>query len=88
MATIGGVIAELQGFDFDARFVVTGFTMSAVIKGALKDMTTAGNSLTGEMKGVLAQLGPGGKVFFENIKAKGTDGSVRTLPNVAIKVKK
>ena len=62
--------------------------MSAVIKGALKDFNSSGNSLNAEMKGVLAQLPPGGKVFFENIKAKGPDGSVRTLPNVAIKVKK
>ncbi len=88
LAAIGGVVAELQGFDFDARFVVTGFQMSAVIKGALKDYSANGPGLTGEMKGILAQLGPGGKVFFENIKAKGPDGSVRTLPNVAIKVKK
>jgi gliding motility-associated protein GldM len=85
--TIGGIVAEVPGFDFDAKFIVTQFVMTAVIKGNLKEMSANGNSLSSEMKGVLSQLGPGGKVFFENIKAKGPDGSLRTLGNVTIKVK-
>ncbi|MCD6066537.1 MAG: gliding motility protein GldM [Bacteroidetes bacterium] len=87
LASIGGVIAEVPGFEFDARFVVKSFIVSAVVKGSLKEFNCAGNNLSAEAKGVIQSLSPGSKLYFENIKASGPDGSTRTLPNVSIKVK-
>jgi gliding motility-associated protein GldM len=87
LASIGGVVAEVPGFEFDARFVVKSFIVSAVVKGSLKEFNCAGNNLSAEAKGVIQSLSPGSKLYFENIKASGPDGSMRTLPNVSIKVK-
>jgi gliding motility-associated protein GldM len=87
LSQIGGVIADLPGFDFDAKFVVTSFELSAVVKGALKSVPCSGNQLSGEARSILAAAGVGSKIFFENVKAKGPDGSVRNIPGVTIKVK-
>lgn len=87
LGAIGGVGAELAGFDFDARFVVTSFELSAVVKGALKSVVCPGNSLTSEARSILSSAGVGSKIFFENVKAKGPDGSVRNIPGVTLKVK-
>lgn len=87
LSQIGGVIADLPGFDFDAKFVVTSFELSAVVKGALKSVPCTGNQLNGEARAILSSAGVGSKIFFENVKAKGPDGSVRNIPGVTIKVK-
>jgi gliding motility-associated protein GldM len=87
VGAIGGVGAELAGFDFDARFVVVSFELSAVVKGALKSVVCSGNSLNGEARGILSSAGVGSKIFFENVKAKGPDGSIRNIPGVTLKIK-
>jgi len=87
LSQIGGVIADLPGFDFDAKFVVTTFELSAVVKGALKSVVCSGNQLSGEARAILASAGVGSKIFFDNVKAKGPDGSLRNIPGVTIKVK-
>lgn len=87
LAAIGGVGAELAGFDFDAKFIVTSFELSAVVKGALKSVSCPGNSLSGEARSILSSAGVGAKIFFENVKAKGPDGTIRNIPGVTLKVK-
>ncbi|MCE3227105.1 MAG: gliding motility-associated protein GldM [Bacteroidetes bacterium] len=87
LAAIGGVGAELAGFDFDAKFIVVGFELSAVVKGALKSVPCPGNSLSAEARSILSSAGVGSKIFFENVKAKGPDGTVRNIPGVTLKVK-
>jgi len=87
LASIAGVGAELAGFDFDARFIVTSFELSAVVKGALKSEPCQGNNLSPAAKSILASAGVGSKIFIENVKAKGPDGTIRSIPGVTIKVK-
>ncbi len=87
LSAIGGVVADLPGFDFDAKFVVTEFELTAVVKGALKSEPCKGNSLSGAARGILSSAGVGSKIFIENVKAKGPDGSIRNIPGVTIKVK-
>jgi gliding motility-associated protein GldM len=87
LSSIGGVVADLPGFDFDAKFVVTSFELTAVVKGVLKSEACGGNSLSGGARQILATAGVGSKIFIENVKAKGPDGSVRNIPGVTIKVK-
>lgn len=83
----GAVIARLQGFDFQANFIVQSFEFTAIVKGVPKVYTGSGPSLTAEMKGALSQVGTGSKVFIDNVKAKGPDGSIRNIPGVTLKVK-
>lgn len=87
LAAIGGVGAELAGFDFDARFTVVSFELSAVVKGALKSEPCQGNNLSASAKQILSSAGVGSKIFIENVKAKGPDGTIRSIPGVTIKVK-
>lgn len=87
LAAIGGVGAELAGFDFDAKFIVSSFELSAVVKGALKSVSCPGNSLNAEARQILSSAGVGSKIFFENVKAKGPDGTVRSIPGVTLKIK-
>jgi gliding motility-associated protein GldM len=87
LGSIGGVVADLPGFDFEAKFVVTSFELTAVVKGVLKSEACSGNSLSSGARQILATAGVGSKIFVENVKAKGPDGSVRNIPGVTIKVK-
>ncbi|MCW3076068.1 MAG: hypothetical protein JWO32_677 [Bacteroidetes bacterium] len=87
LGQIGGVGAELAGFDFDAKFSVVSFELSAVVKGALKSVVCSGNNVNSEARTILNSAGVGSKIFFENVKAKGPDGSVRNIPGVTLKVK-
>lgn len=87
LAAIGGVGAELAGFDFDAKFIVVSFELSAVVKGALKSVPCPGNGLSAEARSILSSAGVGSKIFFENVKAKGPDGTIRNIPGVTLKVK-
>jgi gliding motility-associated protein GldM len=87
LAAIGGVIAALDGFEFDAKFIVTSFELSAVVKGALKSVACSGNNLNDEARQILKSAGTGSKVFFENVKARGPDGSNRPIPGVVLKIK-
>lgn len=87
LASIGGVGADLPGFDFDVKFPVVSFVFTANVKGSLKEFNCSGAGLPADAKAVLTSLGPGGKAYFENVKVKAPDGSIRTLPTASIKVK-
>ena len=87
LSAIGGVGALLAGFDFDAKFIVVSFELSAVVKGNLKSEPCVGNNLSSAAKTILGSCSVGSKIFFDNVKAKGPDGTIRSIPGVVIKVK-
>jgi gliding motility-associated protein GldM len=87
LSAIGGVGALLAGFDFDAKFIVVSFELSAVVKGNLKSEPCSGNNLSSNAKTILSSCSVGSKIFFDNVKAKGPDGTIRSIPGVVIKVK-
>ncbi len=87
LAAIGGVGAEVPGFDFDVKFPVISFIFSANVKGNLKEFTCSGPNLSAEAKLVLQSLGVGGKAYFEDIKVKAPDGTIRKIATASLKVK-
>ena len=87
LSAIGGVGALLAGFDFDAKFIVVSFELSAVVKGNLKSEPCSGNNMSSNAKSILASCSVGSKIFFDNVKARGPDGTIRNIPGVTIKVK-
>lgn len=87
VAGIGAVAAKLEGFDFEANFIVTSFEFTAIVKGQPKSYSGNGPSMTNEMKTALSQVATGSKIFIDNVKAKGPDGSLRSIPGVTLKVK-
>jgi gliding motility-associated protein GldM len=82
-----GVVAALDGFDFDARFQVTSFQFSVLPKrGELIgpfSATTALFSSNKQIEEAIKRCKPGDRVYFEEIKARGPDGRSRTLNNVS-----
>lgn len=84
---IGGVLAKLEGFDFEANFITLSYDFTAIVKGQPVAISANGPALTQAMKDALAKVSTGSKIFIDNVKAKGPDGSVRNIPGVTLKVK-
>ncbi|RYE27864.1 MAG: hypothetical protein EOP48_34150 [Sphingobacteriales bacterium] len=76
--------AELKDFEFDARFEVLGATVyftgenfPTMKRGFIK------SSSLKPIKDLMKQCQPGSFVTFDEIKVKGPDNLVRTLPGVS-----
>ena len=86
----GTLIPQLENFDFELFFKITGFKLTIAQKGKdILEFETIGNQLTQPMRDQLAKSRTGDKVFFEFIKAKmatGADQSTRTLSPMAFTV--
>ncbi|HMT34629.1 MAG: gliding motility protein GldM [Bacteroidetes bacterium] len=79
------IFAKLDGFDFDAKFEVVGFTMFYQPKrgdpkeAASRNMYLSGPNAGADVKDIMETLKPGDRLFIENIKAKGPDGTTRSI---------
>ncbi len=82
-----GIKAVFDNFDFDMRFNVISFKVSASIKGFSREATASSASFTPEQKAIIEQVKSDDKVYFEDIKAKGPDGSIRSLGSITFKIK-
>ena len=81
-----GVLAKMENFEFDLKFRVISFTMSATIKGKVVELKAGNAAVTHDMKTLVNALRSKQKLYIENIKAKGPDGTVRNLGTIVIKV--
>ena len=82
-----GIIASLDDFDFDIKFVISSFSVSFVTNGVLNTYATTGNTFTAEMKSAFTKVKVGTKIYFEEIKCVIPDGKERALSSVMLKVK-
>jgi gliding motility-associated protein GldM len=74
------VQADMENFDFDLKFRITEFSVTAVVKGFTQTKPTKGAAITADQKALINSLAKGSKVYFEDIKVVGPDGSSRELP--------
>jgi gliding motility-associated protein GldM len=76
------VRADLENFDFQANFSVTGATVYFNVPGDrnVKTVTLSSGNLSAA-KAYMDQLVPGSTVTFDNIKVVGPDGQPRTIQN-------
>jgi gliding motility-associated protein GldM len=81
-----GVIAKMENFEFDLRFQIISYVVSATVKGKVAEQTCTGPALTSNAKTIIKELKPGQKIYIEKIKAKGPDGSVRDIGNISLTV--
>jgi len=80
------VVAAMENFDFDLKFNITGFVISTKTRdGYIIDKRSDSEKITSEQKQLLSGLSRGQKVYFEDIKAKGPDGTIRELGTIAFK---
>lgn len=82
-----GVKAELENFDFDMRFTVTSFIVSATVRGFTEEYRSNSAAFTSQQKQLIRQVGSGKKVYIENIMARGPDGSTRKLGSIAFRLR-
>jgi len=73
--------ADLENFEFDARFSVVSATVyfSGANFSSVQTATISGGSLAG-LSAQLARCIPGTSITFDNVKVQGPDGTVRTIP--------
>ena len=84
---IPGVIARLENFDFELTFQIVSFDMAMNVKGNFLTESSSSNKVTSNMQNLLRNATSGTKIYFENVKAKGPDGSVVKIPGVNLRVK-
>lgn len=82
----GGLIPKMDGFEFEAYFSVTSFTMSVCQPSGITSLTSSGAKFTPQMVSLLNKTAKGQKVYIEDIKAKGPDGEVRSLSSIALTI--
>ena len=78
-----GPYAEMENFDFDLKFNVIEFTVSATINGFVSDASTRGTRFSGQQKGIIKRVGRGQKIYIEGIRAVGPDGRPRNLGTIS-----
>jgi beta-lactamase regulating signal transducer with metallopeptidase domain len=86
LLTIEEVVADLENFDFDARFEVIEFSVYAKINGFFRDEVSKSAKITDAQRALMGQLKPGDKVTFTDIKAKAPDGSIRQLNAIMLTI--
>jgi gliding motility-associated protein GldM len=79
-----GVAAEMENFDFDLKFTVTEFVLSTNIGGFLREESSSSYKFTKAQKSIVEMLNKGQRVYVQDIKAVGPDGTPRPLPAVAL----
>jgi gliding motility-associated protein GldM len=77
-----GVVAEMENFDFDLKFTVTEFMVSAVQQGFVREYPARSNRFTADQKALIRSMNRGQTVYIQDIKAVGPDGSTRQLSTI------
>lgn len=82
-----GMQAVLENFDFDIRFNIVSFEMTyAAARQDLLSTSTDGPLFSQKMTDYLSKAKPGDVFYFDKIKAKGPDGTIRNLPGIVFKL--
>ncbi|MDR1172025.1 MAG: gliding motility protein GldM [Bacteroidales bacterium] len=80
------VLADLENFEFDMKFTITEFTVTATKGQFVQNRATRGARISEEQKTLLNGLTKGSKVYFEDIKTQGPDGKIRELPSISFTI--
>jgi len=87
LAAQSGVKADLENFDFALRYNVVGFTVSATIRGYEEEARSNGARFTAQQKQLIKKVPSKRKIYIEDIRAKGPDGTTRNLGALSFKLK-
>lgn len=81
------VDAKMKDFDFDLKFNVESFRVSAKIGAYFVEESSPNNRITQNMKqNIFSKVTKGNKVYFEDIKARGPDNKPRSLGVILFKI--
>ncbi len=80
------VVAELEGSDFQAPFRITSFTVSITQSGFAKEETSNNDQITAAQKDLIRSISRGQRIYFQDIRAIGPDGSTRNIGTIDFKI--
>jgi gliding motility-associated protein GldM len=86
---IGGLLAKLEGSEFQSSFRVVSYKLAA-IGGNIpqyQEATNEGPRWSGQAAGIVQRASPGTNVFFDAIRVVGKDGRTRELPPMVFNLK-
>jgi len=83
----GAIIPNMKDFEFEIYYQVTGFTFGTILNGDWIPKNVKGNRFTDEINTIIRNGRRQQKFIFDNIKAKGPDGSLRSLNPVNLELK-
>lgn len=86
---MGGVIAKLEDVDFEAPHRVVSYRIGAV-GGPINiysEATNEGNRWTGNAAQLISRVGPGTRVFIDNIVVIGPDQKQKEIPGLQFSLK-
>ncbi len=75
-----------EWFEFELEFNITEFSVSATVGGFYQEKRTTGANFTSEQRDLIRNLGPGQRIYFQDIKAVGPDGTERDLPLMSLRI--
>ena len=81
-----GVVAEVEEFDFDVKYIVTSFDVEVSVRGYFSGEHSSNYRIVQKQKDMIQQLRPGNTVMFTNIRAVGPAGNQHKLPAVVLKI--
>jgi len=81
------IIPNMKDFEFDLYFEVTSYTFATIVNGDWLPKNVRGNRFTGEINSIIKNGKRKQKFFFENIQAKGPDGTTRVLNPINLEIK-
>jgi gliding motility-associated protein GldM len=81
------IIPNMKDFEFDLYFEVTSYTFATIVNGDWLPKNVRGNRFTSEINGIIKNAKRKQKFFFENIQAKGPDGTTRVLNPINLEIK-
>ncbi len=86
---IGGVLAKLQGSEFQSAFLVVSYKLGA-LGGNINSYVEASNDgprWSGQAAQIVEKVSPGTHVFIDQLRVKGKDGRIRELPSMVFNLK-
>ncbi len=83
-----GIVAEMpQDFDFDLKFKVISFKVSATVGGFLQEKESTSSRFTDDQKRIISSLRTGNQVAITDVKAVGPSGDVVDLNDLVLKIR-
>ena len=81
-----GILASLDNFEFDTRFTITEFSVSANDRGFYRSLTSHSNRFTEEQRSFIRSLNRGQMLIFSDIRAVGPDEEERELSPMILRL--
>jgi len=80
------IVASMASFEFDISFEIVEFTVLTVLNGYVYEVSSKSNKITPKQKELFNKLKPNDKLYFQDIKCKGPDGSIREMATLNFKI--